>query len=293
MHTKNSPYDNDSIKYNDAEALSSNLCYQQTTIIENTATEAFRSILYELHCRGEFVESKGNNAQTVTRTKELLNVSVVIQDPSQRQIKIDVRPWKKLNAAAEFAWYMTANPAVECIERYLPRWTHFSDDGVNVNSQYGAIWHKQIADVIERLRNHECTRRAVISIYEPQYANYTGKDMPCTLNLVFNVRGDKLYLTTYMRSNDVIWGFCNDQFAFTLLQELVANELGLKLGAYVHNATSMHIYERHYAMLGYANMNLSKQTSIAKTTTYSNFWETLDPYVFEGLDAEHFIKFKR
>ena len=128
---------------------------------------------------------------------------------------------------------------------------------------------------------------------EPQYANYTGKDMPCTFNLVFNVRGDKLYLTTYMRSNDVIWGFCNDQFAFTLLQELVANELGLKLGAYVHNATSMHIYERHYAMLGYPNMNLSKQTSIAKTTTYSNFWETLDPYIFEGLDAKHFIKLKR
>lgn len=278
--------------YNDAKSIDRNLCYPCTQIIERSATEAFRSILYELNCRGEYVQSKGNSAQTITNTKELLNVCVEIQDPTQRQIKISCRPWKKQNAAAEFAWYMTRNADVSCIAKYLPRWEHFSDDGKHVNSQYGALWHNQIMHVIERLRSDECTRRAVVSLYDSSFAAYCGKDMPCTCDLVFNVRGSKLFLTVFMRSNDAVWGFCNDQFAFTLLQELIANELGLECGSYVHIAASMHIYERHYDMLeAYPNINYSEQQSIDKQTTYSNFWSALDPYIFEGLDVDWFKKF--
>jgi thymidylate synthase len=57
----------------------------------------------------------------------------------------------------------------------------------------------------------------------------------------------------YMRSNDVIFGFCNDIFTFSLFHQLMFHDLrehypNLKLGRYSHNAGSMHIYERHYDM---------------------------------------------
>ena len=56
-----------------------------------------------------------------------------------------------------------------------------------------------------------------------------------------------------MRSNDVIFGFCNDLFTFALFHQLMYNDLrehysDLELGKYAHNAGSMHIYERHYDM---------------------------------------------
>jgi thymidylate synthase len=57
-----------------------------------------------------------------------------------------------------------------------------------------------------------------------------------------------------MRSNDAVYGFCNDVFAFSLFQQLMLNELNLrgmnlKLGHYHHHAGSFHIYEQHYTMM--------------------------------------------
>ena len=56
-----------------------------------------------------------------------------------------------------------------------------------------------------------------------------------------------------MRSNDIVLGFTNDVFQFTMLQEAMLVELKkhypeLKLGQYFHNAGSMHIYDRHFEM---------------------------------------------
>jgi hypothetical protein len=57
-----------------------------------------------------------------------------------------------------------------------------------------------------------------------------------------------------MRSADAVWGLTYDLFSFTLLQEMMLNELrssgmdDLELGEYIHTAGSLHIYERHFGM---------------------------------------------
>jgi thymidylate synthase len=56
-----------------------------------------------------------------------------------------------------------------------------------------------------------------------------------------------------MRSNDIIFGMCNDVFNFALFQQLMLNELReiypeLELGSYYHVAGSLHLYEMHYKM---------------------------------------------
>ena len=57
-----------------------------------------------------------------------------------------------------------------------------------------------------------------------------------------------------MRSNDLVFGMCNDIFTFCLFQQLMLNELrssgmDVTLGEYFHHAGSMHVYERHYEMV--------------------------------------------
>jgi len=47
-----------------------------------------------------------------------------------------------------------------------------------------------------------------------------------------------------MRSNDVMLGFGYDIFSFTMLQEMMAIELGVELGWYQHVVGSLHAYER-------------------------------------------------
>jgi len=63
-----------------------------------------------------------------------------------------------------------------------------------------------------------------------------------------------------MRSNDIIFGFCNDIFNFALFQQLMLNDLNehieeytkgidkVELGNYYHHAGSLHLYEMHYDM---------------------------------------------
>lgn len=81
------------------------------------------------------------------------------------------------------------------------------------------------------------------------------KDFPCTIFLQFFIRDKKLHLICSMRSNDLILGFTYDAATFTLFQEKMLLELrqkipDLKMGHYFHFASSMHVYKKHYKMIG-------------------------------------------
>ena len=49
-------------------------------------------------------------------------------------------------------------------------------------------------------------------------------------------------MSVVMRSNDLWYGFCNDQYCFSRLQSLVAREVGVEMGEYYHFAHNLHIY---------------------------------------------------
>jgi thymidylate synthase len=46
-----------------------------------------------------------------------------------------------------------------------------------------------------------------------------------------------------MRSNDAFKGLPHDVFTFTMLQEIVARQLGVEPGTYSHFAASLHLYD--------------------------------------------------
>ena len=72
-----------------------------------------------------------------------------------------------------------------------------------------------------------------------------------------------------MRSNDIIFGMCNDVFNFALFQQLMLNELreiypDLELGSYYHIAGSLHLYEMHYEMRDNILMDATNKPSESK-----------------------------
>ena len=106
---------------------------------------------------------------------------------------------------------------------------------------------------ISLLKKDKDTRQAIMNIHIPSDRHAGNADVPCTLSLHFFIREEKLHLIVNMRSNDVILGFTNDVFQFTMLQECLMMELRstypeLEIGHYFHNAGSMHIYDRHFEM---------------------------------------------
>ena len=87
----------------------------------------------------------------------------------------------------------------------------------------------------------------IINIHIKEKDDYK-YDTPCTMCVGFDIKNGKLDMTVIMRSNDLIYGFANDQYCFSRLQQMVADHLQLPVGTYTHFAHDLHIYERHYNM---------------------------------------------
>ena len=95
------------------------------------------------------------------------------------------------------------------------------------------------------LKENPETRQAAISIYDGKEIDTYRNDTPCTYAVQFSILEGRLNMAVLMRSNDLWFGFCNDQYCFSKLQTVVAEELELPVGSYYHYAHNLHLYNRH------------------------------------------------
>jgi len=186
----------------------------------------------------------------VGNTKMLHNIGFEISNPVDNDIKT---PWRKFNkqyADYEFNWYLSKNRSVENIKQKAKIWDTMHNGDNIVNSNYGWQWSRnnQLDYVISELERDNNSRRAVITIYDGKEHDQYKYDTPCTLSIVFCIQNNKLCMTVTMRSNDLVFGFCNDQYCFSNLQKMVALRLKKEVGWYYHFAQNLHIYEKHFKL---------------------------------------------
>jgi len=179
-----------------------------------------------------------------SNTKALFNQGFTILNPLDNKINTDFRKWSNKYAKREWDWYLSGNPNAKEISIHAPIWKGMMDEDGNVRSNYGWQWqrNKQLDNVVSILKNNSNTRHAAISIYDGKEINTYSKDTPCTYAVQFTVYKNRLNMAVLMRSNDLWYGFCNDQYCFSKLQELVALRLGIDVGEYYHFAHNLHIY---------------------------------------------------
>ncbi len=112
--------------------------------------------------------------------------------------------------------------------------------------------------VVEELLQDRDTRRASLTINQSHHKGQNNADYPCTQYIHFFIRDNRLHLGVHMRSNDAVFGFCNDVFTFCMYQQMMLNELNariedgkgkIELGHYFHSAGSFHVYETHFNMM--------------------------------------------
>tara|TARA_R100000781_G_scaffold1656_4_gene2833 strand:+ start:402 stop:1043 length:642 start_codon:yes stop_codon:yes gene_type:complete len=181
-------------------------------------------------------------------TKALFNCGFYIQNPLDNHITNKQRDWKLEYAEAEWQWYLSGdrniNKLGELYGKIPPIWERMADSDGNVMSNYGWQWQRnnQIDYVVGKLREQPNTRHAAISIYDAKEFEQYRKDTPCTYAIQFTRLNDKLNMSVYMRSNDIWYGFCNDQYQFSMLQKMIAERLSIEIGWYYHHAHNMHLY---------------------------------------------------
>ena len=181
-------------------------------------------------------------------TKALFNVGFYLLNPMKNEIKNKERNWKQDYAEAEWQWYLSGDRNIKKLGKIYGKipeiWKRMADGVGNVNSNYGWQWERngQIAEVVNILKNYRKTRQATISIYDGKEIDKYTYDTPCTYAVQFTILDDKLNMCVVMRSNDLWFGFCNDQYCFSKLQELVATRLCMPIGTYYHFAHNLHLY---------------------------------------------------
>ena len=207
----------------------------------NFASEAFHDLYWRIVRDG--VDFAG--------TKALFNVGFTINKPNLNNIADSrvKRGWKQEYAEAEWKWYLSGDPSIKKLGEINgsipPIWEKMAiGEKKLVNSNYGYQWNRynQLDLVIDMLKKNPDTRQAAVSIYDAKEMNKYSKDTPCTYAVQFTVVDGKLNMCVVMRSNDLWYGFCNDQYCFSNLQMLVAHETGYELGEYYHFAHNLHLY---------------------------------------------------
>ena len=181
-------------------------------------------------------------------TKALFNVGFYITEPLANAITNKERNWKQEYAEAEWQWYLSGDRNIDKLGELYGKvpaiWKRMANEYDEVNSNYGWQWKRQhqLDKVITMLRDNPDTRQAAISIYDGKEIHQYNHDTPCTYAIQFTILNGRLDMCVTMRSNDLWYGFCNDQYCFSELQRLVSTQLNIEPGTYYHFAHNMHLY---------------------------------------------------
>lgn len=102
----------------------------------------------------------------------------------------------------------------------------------------------QLRDVLEGIRSNPDGRRHIVSAWNPGYIDQMALP-PCHAFFQFYVADGKLSCQLYQRSADIFLGVPFNIASYALLIHMMAQDLGLQVGDFVHSLGDAHIYSNH------------------------------------------------
>jgi thymidylate synthase len=102
----------------------------------------------------------------------------------------------------------------------------------------------QLRDVLEGIRSNPDGRRHIVSAWNPGYIDKMALP-PCHAFFQFYVADGKLSCQLYQRSADIFLGVPFNIASYALLLHMMAQDLGLQVGDFIHSLGDAHIYSNH------------------------------------------------
>jgi hypothetical protein len=184
---------------------------------------------------------------------EVINLAFEIENPEVVEFKSKARAFKKQFAQQFFDFIMAGGTDASVLFASNPNASKFTDDLASRNTAYGPRILAQMPGVVGELLARPASRRAVITILNPEDQSLLpekqrgcGMEYPCTVSLIFLIRGGRLNLHVAMRSNNMTTTVCYDLYNFIGIQKILLGKLRsegmeVKLGHYFHVCASGHI----------------------------------------------------
>lgn len=258
----------DGLKYELTVEADERMALNFHTIDADNTNDAFLRSAKNIISAGYQVSPRG------MPTREISPMMLRINNPKDCIISLQMRKLPYKFMAMELLWILSGDPEPWIMD-YLPRLDQFTDivDGnKRLMGAYGPRLRNfngvdQFKYVVDKLKQDKDSRQALSIIWNPTIDTKGYKDTPCTSLFKFSIRNNKLNMTTFMRSNDLFLGSCIDWFNFCTIQCILADVIGVQVGAYYHVADSLHIYERDIPAI---------EKIIADSHSYDNGIPTVD-----------------
>lgn len=124
------------------------------------------------------------------------------------------------------------------------QWRHWGAEYKGCKEDYTGKGVDQLMNVINLIKNDPCSRRIVMSAWNPTDL----EDMvlpPCHILVQFIVSGKDLTCILYQRSGDMGLGVPFNIASYALLTHIVAHSTGLNAIELIHNIGDAHVYLDH------------------------------------------------
>lgn len=199
-------------------------------------------------------------------------VTTVYSKPWQRVLFSPMRDANPFFHLMESLWMLGGGNELAFPAQFAKQLMAYSDDGHTGWGAYGWRWRNffgwdQLDVAVEELGRNPNSRRVVLAMWNAMssFTNHPaqpyaflhgryayndmdvaiegGKDVPCNTHIYLDCRGGVLNMTVCNRSNDIWWGcYGANAVHMSVLQEYVAQRLGIEMGEYRQISNNYHIY---------------------------------------------------
>lgn len=211
----------------------------------DTLPELYTNVLIMMRLGAK--EESSRNGPVLTMQSP---VHLILRDPTKRVLYDPIRKANPFFHVMETIWMLAGKNDVKWLEQFNSRYRSYAEPETDlVWAAYGHRWRNhfgkdQIVEVRDMLKLDPTTRRAVIAMWDPRSDLEPHNDLPCNTHLYFRVFDERLHMTILNRSNDAIWGALGaNAVHMTMLQQLIAEDLKLKLGYYHVITNNLHVYK--------------------------------------------------
>ena len=191
----------------------------------------------------------------------------------------------------ELLWFLKGDTNIRYLkDNNIKIWDEWADESGELGPIYGSQWRSwktiegksidQIHNLIENLRNNPDSRRHIVSAWNVSEIDKM-KLPPCHILFQFYVSDGRLSCQLYQRSADVFLGVPFNIASYSLLIMMVADQLNLDYGEFIHTLGDVHIYDNHIEQ---CKKQITRKPRVLPRVRINKSVKSIFDYKFEDFD---------
>ena len=193
----------------------------------------------------------------------------------------------------ELLWFLKGSTNISYLKKNNIRiWDEWADESGELGPIYGNQWRSwsssdgtqidQVELLINNIRSNPDSRRHIVSAWNVGDLDKM-KLPPCHILFQFYVHDNKLSCQLYQRSADIFLGVPFNIASYALLTMMIADQVGLEYGEFIHTLGDAHIYLNHKEQV---NEQLKRKVKILPTLKINNNVDSIFDYKYEDFSLE-------